>query len=71
MTPEGVFIGEGACLGRIAPAVDGEGGFGFDPVFIPRDLALSGEPADIGVQGEVSTHGRTFAAVDMDLKGKF
>ena len=71
MTPEGVFIGEGACLGRIAPAVDGDGGFGFDPVFIPRDLALSGEPADIGVQGEVSTHGRTFAAVDMDLKAKF
>ena len=71
MTPEGVFIGEGACVGRIAPAVDGEGGFGFDPVFIPRDLDLAGEPTEIGVQGEVSTHGRTFAAVDMNLKGKF
>jgi len=71
MTPDGIFIGEGACMGRIAPAVDGEGGFGFDPVFIPRDLDLSGAPAEIGVQGEVSTHGRTFAAVDMDLKAKF
>ncbi|GIS27679.1 MAG: non-canonical purine NTP pyrophosphatase [Methanobacteriota archaeon] len=71
MTPEGLFIGEGSCVGRIAPAVDGEGGFGFDPVFIPRDLDLAGEPTEIGVQGEVSTHGRTFAAVDMDLKGKF
>ncbi len=71
MTPQGTFIGEGACLGRIAPALDGEGGFGFDPVFIPRDLDLSGQPAEIGVQGEVSTHGRTFAAVDMELKGKF
>ena len=40
-------------------------------MFIPRDLDLSGQPADIGVQGEVSTHGRTFAAVDMDVKGKF
>ena len=56
---------------RIAPAVDGEGGFGFDPVFIPRDLDLAGEPTEIGVQGEVSTHGRTFAAVDMELKGNF
>ena len=71
MTPDGVFIGEGSCVGRIAPAGDGEGGFGFDPVFIPRDLDLSGEPAEIGVQGEVSTHGRTFAAVEMALKGKF
>jgi inosine/xanthosine triphosphate pyrophosphatase family protein len=34
-------------------------------------LDLSGAPAEIGVQGEVSTHGRTFAAVDMDVKGKF
>jgi inosine/xanthosine triphosphate pyrophosphatase family protein len=71
MTPDGVFIGEGSCVGRIAPAGDGEGGFGFDPVFIPRDLDLSGKPAEIGVQGEVSTHGRTFAAVEMALKGKF
>jgi XTP/dITP diphosphohydrolase len=71
MTPDGVFIGEGSCVGRIAPAGDGEGGFGFDPVFIPRDLDLSGKPAEIGVQGEVSTHGRTFAAVEMALKGMF
>ena len=71
MTPDGVFIGEGSCVGRIAPAGDGEGGFGFDPVFIPMDLDLSGKPAEIGVQGEVSTHGRTFAAVEMALKGKF
>ncbi len=70
-TPHGTMVGHGTCPGRIAANVDGEGGFGFDPVFIPRDLDLAGQPVEAGQQGEVSTHGRTFAAVDSATKAAF
>jgi XTP/dITP diphosphohydrolase len=70
-TPEGVLVGHGRCPGRIAVTQDGEGGFGFDPIFIPRDLDLAGQPVEAGENGEISTHGRTFAAVEPATKDVF
>lgn len=36
-TPEGLqFTVEGRCEGRILGAVSGDGGFGYDPLFVPR-----------------------------------
>jgi XTP/dITP diphosphohydrolase len=36
MAPEGrLVVASGVCPGRIAPAPRGEGGFGYDPVFVP------------------------------------
>ena len=71
LTPEGLFIGQGTCVGKIAPEVDGEGGFGFDPIFVPRDLDLADRPVDPEIQGEFSTHGRSFGAVDLETKQRF
>ena len=40
--PEGSAVYyEGTCEGRIATAVFGESGFGYDPVFIPKDYSQS------------------------------
>ena len=68
---EKVLIGKGACKGSIATAVQGEGGFGFDPIFIPADLDESGEPLSHGMMGEVSTHGQTFGVVGPYTKHQF
>ena len=62
------IISEGICPGRIAHAQDGEDGFGFDPIFIPADLDVDGEAIAVGEIGEVSTHGRTFAAIGLEAK---
>lgn len=68
---EKILIGKGACKGSIATAVQGEGGFGFDPIFIPADLDGSGEPLSPGMMGEVSTHGQTFGVVGPYTKHQF
>lgn len=62
---------EGECPGHLATMIDGSGGFGFDPVFVPRDLDGEGTPLPMGARGSVSTHGATFAAVDARLKDAF
>lgn len=53
---------EGACPGRIADQPAGSGGFGFDPVFIPRgnDRAFAALPAK--EKAAVSHRGRAVAA---------
>ena len=43
MTPEG-FIGEGSCVAASLPPWTGEGGFGFDPVFIPGTSTSRASP---------------------------
>ena len=49
----------------------GEGGFGYDPIFVPLDLDEHGEALDPGTLGAVSTHGQTFGVVDVDTKHRF
>ena len=68
---ENVLLGKGVCKGAIATKVQGEAGFGFDPIFIPADLDDSGEPVSPGVLGAVSTHGQTFGVVGPYTKHQF
>ena len=43
LSPKEVFFFEGKLTGYIADSVNGSGGFGYDPVFIPHD---HGEPLE-------------------------
>tara|TARA_B100000941_G_scaffold31138_1_gene18528 strand:- start:10091 stop:10801 length:711 start_codon:yes stop_codon:yes gene_type:complete len=63
-----ITIGEGVCPGRISHEI-GEGeGFGFDPIFIPADLDIDGEPVPFGEMGHTSTHGRQFGVIPLEQK---
>ncbi len=66
-----ILMGRGKCKGSIASEVQGDGGFGYDPIFIPADLDEQGEPLPPDVLGVVSTHGKTFGAIDVALKHRF
>ena len=68
---ERILFGKGECKGSIASESQGDGGFGYDPIFIPADLDEDGEPLPPDVLGAVSTHGKTFGAVEVDLKHRF
>jgi len=68
---ERTLIGHGVCPGSIADEHQGEGGFGFDPIFIPADLDEHGASVAFDVLGEVSTHGKTFGAIDLATKQRF
>ncbi|MEC7064652.1 MAG: non-canonical purine NTP pyrophosphatase [Candidatus Thermoplasmatota archaeon] len=68
---ETILIGRGVCKGSIALESQGEGGFGYDPIFVPLDLDEHGEALDPGTLGAVSTHGQTFGVVDADTKHRF
>ncbi len=65
------LVSEGICPGRISHEINGEGGFGFDPIFIPADLDLNGNPLEIGELGPKSTHGNTFAAISLEEKQEY
>ena len=66
-----IIFGNGKCPGWISQGIDGEGGFGFDPIFIPFDLDAIGNPLTAGNYGKTSTHGATFAAVKLEEKQLF
>lgn len=66
-----IHLGKGVCKGSIAHDVEGEGGFGYDPIFIPSDLDEEGRPLDPETLGAVSTHGQTFGSVDAQMKHQF
>ncbi|MGB0594276.1 MAG: non-canonical purine NTP pyrophosphatase [Poseidonia sp.] len=66
-----LHFGKGVCKGSIAYDAEGEGGFGYDPIFIPSDLDEEGRPLDPETLGAVSTHGQTFGSVDAEMKHQF
>ena len=66
-----IIIGEGVCPGHIATETMDGNGFGFDPIFIPYDIDANFQPLSAGNYGEHSTHGKTFGAVDLEVKNKF
>ena len=49
---------EGSCEGRIATTVSGEGGFGYDPVFIPEGYQQSFAELGSAVKSELSHRAR-------------
>ena len=66
-----LIIGKGTCQGSISVDVQGENGFGYDPIFIPADLDENGAHLDPGTLGVVSTHGQTFGSVGVSEKHLF
>lgn len=54
---------EGACTGRILEEPSGEGGFGYDPLFLSDDLDKSFGEATPEEKDAVSHRGRAFAAL--------
>jgi XTP/dITP diphosphohydrolase len=61
-------IFEGTCGGVIAEAPRGEGGFGYDPLFISDDLGMTFGEARSGEKDHVSHRGRAFAALRKALE---
>jgi len=61
---------EGQCVGRILPAAEGTGGFGYDPLFFSDDLGKSFGVATPEEKAQVSHRGRAFAAFAAWLRAR-
>ena len=66
-----VLQGYGICTGYIDTEKRGDGGFGYDPIFVPFDLDSTGNSLGPGIDGKVSTCGKTFGEVTLDCKQQF
>ena len=52
------FIFEGICKGDILTEKQGEGGFGYDPVFMPKGFHKSFAEMDLNEKGNISHRGK-------------
>lgn len=59
----GVQLAEGSCAGEIAPEVRGEGGFGYDPVFLFPELGKTMAELGPARKNQVSHRARAVAAI--------
>ncbi len=59
---------EGICKGHIAEARQGEGGFGYDPIFIPDNYSLSFGELSPQVKNQISHRGKAVALLIDYLK---
>jgi len=66
--PEPEFF-EGSCEGRILEARDGEGGFGYDPVFLPEGETRSFARMTAAEKEPISHRGRAVALLRRALAG--
>jgi XTP/dITP diphosphohydrolase len=69
-SPEGM-IGEweGVCEGRIAEAARGEGGFGYDPIFVPEGEARTMAELTREEKNSISHRGRAMRRMAEELEG--
>jgi len=62
-------IAHGVIEGRIAPAPTGDGGFGYDPVFLPLEAGgKSFAQMSAGEKNAISHRGRAFRALAAELR---
>lgn len=61
---------EGACTGEILEAARGDGGFGYDPLFLSDDLGKSFGEATPEEKHGVSHRGRAFRELIAELRGE-
>ncbi|MBN2797927.1 MAG: RdgB/HAM1 family non-canonical purine NTP pyrophosphatase [Deltaproteobacteria bacterium] len=67
--PEGERTAEGRCEGQIATAPRGEGGFGYDPIFLPEDYpGRAMAELSMGEKNAISHRGRAFRQLPSLLK---
>ena len=63
-TPEGAeLLAEGTCEGRIAREPMGAGGFGYDPIFVPEDYAVTMAQLTPEQKHAISHRGRALRAL--------
>ena len=69
--PEDLLVAEGACEGWILEAPRGQGGFGYDPVFVPAGESLTFAELTDARKNALSHRARTVAALKeaLDRKG--
>jgi XTP/dITP diphosphohydrolase len=60
-SPMQVQLFEGICAGRIATSASGGGGFGYDPLFVPRDAAQTFAELGEDVKNKLSHRARALA----------
>ena len=67
--PDGhVESAEGGCVGRIADAPAGRGGFGYDPVFVPSELTCTFASATPAEKARLSHRARAVRALGARLR---
>ncbi len=59
----------GTCVGSLSAEPTGSGGFGFDPIFIPRGHDRTFAEMDLVEKGSLSHRGRAVAALRARLEG--
>lgn len=64
------YLFEGVCEGAISRSLQGEGGFGYDPVFIPAGKTQSFAEMDPTDKNEISHRGRAVQQLVAFLKSK-
>jgi XTP/dITP diphosphohydrolase len=62
---------QGECPGEILAAPRGEGGFGYDPVFLVPEAALTFAEMEKGLKGRIGHRGRAFALLEPKLRELF
>ncbi len=69
--PDGrTVVAEGICPGRIAFEERGEGGFGYDKVFMPENLGQSFAELGVEVKNEIGHRARALARLEELLDGE-
>jgi len=61
----------GTCEGEILRAPSGEGGFGYDPVFLPRGQSRTMAELHRDEKGAISHRGRALRAIEAQLAALF
>jgi XTP/dITP diphosphohydrolase len=67
---EEVYYFEGRCYGQITEAPIGNGGFGYDPIFIPDGYDKSFGELPLNIKNEISHRGKAVRAMVDFLKEK-
>ena len=65
----GVQIFDGACAGRIQLAASGQGGFGYDPLFVPDGFQKSFAELGEAEKNKISHRARALAKLKMFFGG--
>jgi XTP/dITP diphosphohydrolase len=64
-------VAEGICEGRITDAPRGEGGFGYDPVFVPDGFDRTFAQIDSETKNRISHRGRALTALKKQMERVF
>lgn len=68
ITPEGEKLFEGRVDGRIAGEPSGEGGFGYDPVFVPDGWTQTFAEAPAEEKNAISHRGRAMRNLELNMR---